>query len=132
MIRLESLDISSNQLTGIIPWQLTSLTFLSTLNLSENHLSGSIPKGRQFDTFGNESFIGNLALCGVPLTKKCRFDESPTRKVDDGLNDEDERFQWKIMLMGYGCGLIFGLSTGYIFSTTFKPEWFMMFFKRAK
>ncbi|XP_017221185.2 receptor-like protein 9DC3 [Daucus carota subsp. sativus] len=77
---LRLLNVSHNRLLGhipsslgnmsIIPWQLTSLTFLSNLNLSENHLTGAIPKGRQFDTFSNESFMGNAALCGVPLMKK--------------------------------------------------------------
>ncbi|KAK1377660.1 hypothetical protein POM88_024404 [Heracleum sosnowskyi] len=76
--------------------------------------------------------IGNLALCGVPLTKKCKNDESPTPEVDDDLDDYDESLEWKLMLMGYGCGLVFGLSMAYIFFTTLKPKWFVAFVKRVE
>ena len=130
MSLLESLDLSSNQLTGIIPWQLTSLTFLSNLNLSENHLTGAIPKGRQFDTFSNESFMGNAALCGVPLMKKCGNDESLISEVID--DDDEDWFAWELMLMGYGCGLVCGLSTGYIVFTTSKPKRFVIFVEGAQ
>ena len=127
MSLLESLDLSSNQLTSKIPWQLNTLEFLSTLNLSTNNLSGAIPQGRHFDTFGNGSFLDNLALCGAPLTKKCRDDEVPSREVED-----DVWFDWKVVLIGYGCGLIGGLSAGYIVFTTLKPWRFVMIIERAQ
>ncbi|KAK1388058.1 receptor like protein 30-like [Heracleum sosnowskyi] len=115
----ESLDFSSNELTDTIPWQLTSLTFLETLNLSVNNFSGAIPQERKFNTFSNDSFLGNLALCGFPMTKKCRNDEKKTREVDDV--DNEDWFKWKIIVMGYGAGLVCGLSRGYIVFTTRKP-----------
>ena len=128
MSLLESLDLSSNQLTGTIPLQLTSLAYLSALNLSENHLSGTIPRGTQFDTFGNDSFLGNLGLSRVPLTKKNRDDELPTPEVDD----DDDWFDWKMILIGYGSGLVVGLSTGYIMFTTGKPWRFVKFVEKAQ
>ncbi|XP_022764184.1 brassinosteroid LRR receptor kinase BRL2-like [Durio zibethinus] len=70
-VALESLDPSSNKLGGRIPSQLTNLTFLAVLNLSENNLIGPIPHGNQFDTFDNDSYSGNLGLCGLPLSKQC-------------------------------------------------------------
>jgi Leucine-rich repeat (LRR) protein len=49
---LESLDLSSNKLTGEIPMQLANgLIFLSVLNLSFNQLVGQIPFIKQFATF---------------------------------------------------------------------------------
>ena len=129
MSTLESLDLSSNQLTGNISWQLTGLTFLSTLNLSKNHLSGAILHGSQFDTFSNDSFLGNLDLCGVPLTKKCKDDELSAQDVDDvGV----VWFDWQMILIGYGSGLVCGLSTGYLVFTTFKPLRFVIFIERVQ
>nr|XP_017245747.1 PREDICTED: receptor like protein 30-like [Daucus carota subsp. sativus] len=130
MSLLESLDLSLNHLTGMIPGQLTSLTFLAFLNLSANNLSGSIPQGRQLDTMSNDSYLGNLALCGFPLTKKCRYDELPKPEVDD--DNDDDWFDWKMMLMGYGSGLAGGLSMGYIVFTTGKPWRFVMFVEKAQ
>lgn len=79
LAKLESLDLSSNNLTGKIPKQLASLTSLSVLNLSHNRLDGPIPQGPQFNTIQEDSYIGNLGLCGFSLTKKCGNDEAPTR-----------------------------------------------------
>ncbi|MBA0789559.1 hypothetical protein Gotri_028076 [Gossypium trilobum] len=71
LVELESLDLSSNKLSGEIPAQMTKLTFLEVLNLSNNNLVGPIPHGNQFETFNNDSYRGNLGLCGLPLSKQC-------------------------------------------------------------
>ena len=34
---------------------------------------------------------------------------------------------WEVILMGCGCGLICGLSSGYIFSKKGRPWWFMRY-----
>ncbi|KAK1567670.1 hypothetical protein Q3G72_015073 [Acer saccharum] len=71
--RLETLDFCKNQLSGQIPLSLTSLTFLSHLNLSYNNLSGEIPSTNQFQSLNDPSiYQGNPALCGSPLSNKCR------------------------------------------------------------
>jgi hypothetical protein len=130
---LESIDLSSNKLTGEIPMQLTSLTFLAMLNLSQNQLIGPIPQGKQFDTFENDSYYGNLGLCGLPLSIKCRTDASPLPSPSIFQEDNDSMFAsgfgWKAVLMGYGCGFVFGLAVGYVFwFKTEKPQWLVRFF----
>ncbi|KAJ8769918.1 hypothetical protein K2173_009000 [Erythroxylum novogranatense] len=62
MKSVESLDLSFNNLDGVIPQQMIDLTFLAMLNLSYNQFVGPIPQGRQFDTFQNDSYYGNLQL----------------------------------------------------------------------
>ena len=119
---LESLDLTSNKLSGRIPQELTSLTFLEVLNLSQNHLIGFIPQGNQFQTFGNDSYYENPGLCGFPLSKRCTTDEIPYPSQEIEAKFESG-FDWKITLMGYGCGLVIGLSLGCLIFVSGKPEW---------
>ncbi|TYG82107.1 hypothetical protein ES288_D01G060700v1 [Gossypium darwinii] len=132
LVELESLDLSSNNLSGEIPFQMTKLTFLEVLNFSHNNLVGPIPHGNQFNTFENDSYYGNLGLCGFPLTKQCGNGEgskppAPKRKEAKG---SPVAFIWKLVMMGYGCGVVLGLSTGYLVFTTGRPWWFVRMVER--
>ncbi|XP_047954625.1 receptor-like protein Cf-9 homolog [Salvia hispanica] len=128
---LESLDLSWNRLGGKIPSDLTGLTFLSKLNLSMNNLVGQIPQSTQFSTFQNDSYVGNLGLCGVPLTKQC---ETTDGKPMFPQEDEDKEsgfidgFGWQSVVMGYGCGCIVGIGIGYMFVRSGRPRWLVDFF----
>ncbi|XVF29037.1 hypothetical protein REPUB_Repub15cG0084900 [Reevesia pubescens] len=133
LTELESLDLSHNKLSGEIPLQLTSLTFLAVLNLSYNQLEGSIPQTNQFGTFLNDSYQGNPRLCGPPLTKKCHEvgPGKPPQKEDvdslvDGLSD------WKIVLIGYGCGLVIGLCIGYTVLNEMGNRWLNSYKRNGK
>ncbi|XP_071912836.1 receptor-like protein 9DC3 isoform X2 [Coffea arabica] len=129
---LESLDLSWNQLEGTIPRELVNLDFLGFLNLSENHLVGPIPRGRHFDTFGDDSYRGNLDLCGFPLTKDCGDTEAPPPatpwEAEEQYDDSEffDGFTWKAVLLGYGCGLVLGLVMGGLIFLTGKPRWFVL------
>ena len=114
--QLESLALSNNKLSGEIPVQLTSLTFHSILDLAGNNLEGAIPSGGQFNTFPLKSYEGNPMLCGFPLSRKCRVDEEAEASTHERLLDSDPRieFDWRVAWMGYGCGVVAGLSIGYI------------------
>ncbi|KAJ6886662.1 LOW QUALITY PROTEIN: hypothetical protein NC651_027126 [Populus alba x Populus x berolinensis] len=109
-----------------IPPQLVDLTFLQVLNLSYNHLEGPIPQGKQFNTFENGSYEGNLGLCGFPLQVKCNKGEGQ-QSPPSNFKTEDSLFGfgWKAVAMGYGCGFVFGVSMGYIVFRARKPAWFV-------
>ncbi|KAK4728404.1 hypothetical protein R3W88_021392 [Solanum pinnatisectum] len=125
---LEALDLSWNRLVGEIPGPLSSLTFLEVLNLSYNHLAGRIPIGKQFNTFPNDSYCGNPDLCGFPLSKECGNNNESLLEHDD---DDDSfcmsGFTWEAVVIGYGCGMIFGLLIGGLMFLLEKPKWYMNF-----
>lgn len=131
MITLESLDLSSNQLDGEIPGRMTDLTFLAKLNLSMNNLVGRIPHSHQFNTFENDSFVGNEGLCGLPLTRKCEKDDggSSSGKLPDEDEDDDDDFldglTWVVVFLGYGCGVAISFSMTYFMFKYGWPIWLM-------
>ncbi|XP_035540276.1 receptor-like protein EIX2 [Juglans regia] len=54
---LQSLDLSRNQLYGEIPMSISNISFLSQLNLFANNLSGKIPTGTQIQSFDASAFL---------------------------------------------------------------------------
>ncbi|XP_022716770.1 receptor-like protein 12 [Durio zibethinus] len=130
MTELESLDLSSNKLVGKIPTQLAGLRFLEVLNLSQNQLIGPIPLGNQFNTFLNDSYSGNLGLCGFPLSERCG-ETQPGSPLFYEEADSESGFEWKAALMGYGSGLVIGISIRYIIFTLGKPKWLVKMVGRA-
>ena len=127
LTNLEWLDLSSNKLTGEIPIQLVDITSLEILNLSENYLFGQIPQGKQFNTFTNDSYNENLGLCGFPITKVCGNDEGqqppPSSTIQENDFEFENGFHWKVVLLGYGVGFMFGLGLGYLVFSSGKPKW---------
>nr|KYP73569.1 LRR receptor-like serine/threonine-protein kinase GSO2 [Cajanus cajan] len=107
MKSLESLDISHDQLSGTISYSISSLTWLSHLNLSYNNLSGQIPKGNQLSSLDDPFiYIGNPFLCGTPLPNKCSPDDSQHGNEDeDGKEDKLETFLFYFVIaLGYVIG----------------------------
>ncbi|GMJ03248.1 receptor like protein 7 [Hibiscus trionum] len=104
--QLESLDLSSNNLNGSIPQQLVNLTFLAVLDFSYNQLAGSIPGGKQFATFSNDSYEGNVGLCGIPLTKKCNdANHGLDSRPDAAEKTQNDEFDWQFIFIGVGVGV---------------------------
>jgi hypothetical protein len=123
LTNLESLDLSSNMLTGMIPAESTNLISLEVINFSNNHLVGEIPQGQQFNTFSNDSYEGNLGLCGFPLSKKCGPEEPSPPSANNFWSEEKFGFGWKSVAIGYGCGFVIGIGLGYFVFLIGKPRW---------
>ncbi|KAD7117660.1 hypothetical protein E3N88_04928 [Mikania micrantha] len=112
---LESLDLSLNKLSGEIPLEFLQLGFLEFFNVSFNHLNGTIPLGNQFNTFDNNSYMGNHGLCGKPLSKECKISVittlSPTSNEYESFLPR-EKIDWIIIFLGFGGGLVIGIVLG--------------------
>ncbi|KAI3869063.1 hypothetical protein MKX03_005005 [Papaver bracteatum] len=117
LTHLESLDLSRNNLTGKIPFQLASLSSLTVLNVSFNKLVGEIPSGGQFQTFESSSFQGNVGLCGFPLSNGCNTTvESPpnrSRSKDENASGSKDEFDWVLFVVTFlgfvlGAGMVIG------------------------
>ncbi|KAL3754367.1 hypothetical protein ACJRO7_001578 [Eucalyptus globulus] len=136
LTNLEALDLSQNQLLGEIPQELTQLTSLAVINVSYNRLTGPIPLLRQFATFENNSYKGNLGLCGTPLSRKCRDPKgspplTPTSEKDQDLGSAME-LDWKIVCMGYASGLVIGVVLGNCLITRRRAQNLVKNFGRSK
>ncbi|KAG6658899.1 hypothetical protein CIPAW_04G193600 [Carya illinoinensis] len=136
LTQLESLDLSQNKLFGEIPPKLTQLNFLSKFNVSHNCLTGPIPHGQQFGTFENTSFEDNRGLCGRPLSKICGDSDISTPPPSTSFEENQGpkfffEFGWKVIVMGYGCGFVFGVVIGHIV-TTRKQDWVIKIFGKKQ
>ncbi|CAI9290206.1 unnamed protein product [Lactuca saligna] len=127
---LKNIDLSSNNLTGPIPYEVTKLYGLHALNLSKNSLLGEIPEtigqmkqletldlsrnnlsGEMPSSMSISRYYGNPRLCGPPLTKNYQGDdESEVRHVigesEDRGEDMDELWGW--FYIGGGTGFVTG------------------------
>ncbi|GJY17978.1 hypothetical protein Tco_0389469, partial [Tanacetum coccineum] len=68
---------------------------------------------------------GNLGLCGFPLSNKCEH-LSSVHVFGDGDEEESDEIgcTWKVVMLGYGCGILVGLVMGNLMLSTRKVKWF--------
>jgi Leucine-rich repeat (LRR) protein len=127
---LESLDLSGNQFSGAIPVTMGDLNFLSYLNVSYNNLSGQIPSSTQLQSFDASAFIGNPALCGLPVTNKCLGGDLPRNPVMNGVIQDNQETvhefsDWFYTGMGNGfCVFFCGLSGALLLIRSWRHAYF--------
>uniref|UniRef100_M4DHF3 Leucine-rich repeat-containing N-terminal plant-type domain-containing protein n=1 Tax=Brassica campestris TaxID=3711 RepID=M4DHF3_BRACM len=133
---VESLDLSFNRLHGRIPPQLTELSSLSVFSVSYNNLSGVIPQGKQFNTFGAQSYLANSLLCGKPTNTSCNnssFQEPDNGVEADGSTIDMVSFYWS--LAAAYVTILIGLFTSLSFDSPWSRFWFYLvdaFIHKAK
>ncbi|KAK3423639.1 hypothetical protein EUGRSUZ_F00511 [Eucalyptus grandis] len=110
VIVFTSIDLLSNHFGGELPVYIGNLKSLKGLNFSHNNLTGYIPLST-----GN---LTELEWLDLSLNK---FIGSIPQELADLTHGG--WFEWRAILMGYGCGTVGGVSLGYIVLGSRKFEW---------
>lgn len=99
---LESLQLQDNKLTGAIP--PFNQPSLKVFNVSNNNLSGEIPKTPTLQSFNSTSFSKNPQLSGPPSSNPCIFSEkdsqTPSNDKDSPKSDFPKSFPILIVVAG--------------------------------
>jgi len=77
---LSSLDISQNNLKGTIPEGFANLSNLVQLNFSFNQLEGPVPLTGISSHINESSMMGNQTLCGAKFLSPCRENDHSLSK----------------------------------------------------
>ncbi|KAJ7954450.1 putative Phytosulfokine receptor [Quillaja saponaria] len=102
MTNLETLDLSHNNLSGMIP-PLESLSFLSKFSVAYNDLYGIIPHGGQFLTFPESSFEENTKLCGLQFVScQSQVHQQSEASVVETANDTEGSIEFLGLPFGIG------------------------------
>ncbi|XP_017217314.1 receptor-like protein EIX2 [Daucus carota subsp. sativus] len=79
LLQLKGLNLSGNRFYGNVPMDIGQLKELECLDLSGNNFSGRVPSGTQLQGFNISSYEGHIGLCGKPLKNICPEDEPADR-----------------------------------------------------
>ncbi|TYG72044.1 hypothetical protein ES288_D05G448300v1 [Gossypium darwinii] len=109
---LKGLNLSHNNLNGGIPTSIGNLTSLEWLDLSSNRLSGTIP-----NRLADLPFLSSFSVSQNQL-----HGQIPQGKQFNKFGNDSYEGN-KVVLIGYGCGVVFGMSVGYVVFQTGKPKW---------
>ncbi|GKF41768.1 kinase-like domain-containing protein [Tanacetum coccineum] len=119
--KLKILQISDNKLEGGILPSMGNITSLEVFTASRNPLGGSIP-----DTLGHLNSLIVFYSCDCNLYGSILpsiYNLSLFRDGDDEESDEIG-YTWKVVMLGYGCGILVGLVMGNLMLSTRKVKWF--------
>ncbi|TYG71759.1 hypothetical protein ES288_D05G424100v1 [Gossypium darwinii] len=116
---LKGLNLSHNNLNGDIPTSIGNLTSLEWLDLSSNRLSGTIPNRLADLPFLSSLNVSDNQLHGSNIIEP----PAPPNVLEKDGSKSNIAFDWKVVLIGYGCGVVFGMLVGYVVFQTGKPKW---------
>jgi hypothetical protein len=91
---------------------------------------GKIPQIKQFATFLETSYEGNIGLCGFPLKEKCTHEEprsSPPISKETHLNSGNA-IDWNFLSVELGFVFGFGIVIGPLM---FWKKWRICYYKHA-
>lgn len=71
-----TLNMSFNSFSGHLPKSMGDLPLTVSFDLRNNKLSGEIPQTGSFANQGPTAFLNNPLLCGFPLQKSCRGNDT--------------------------------------------------------
>ncbi|CAN1278010.1 Receptor-like protein 46 [Linum perenne] len=115
LVGLVSLNLSRNQITGKIPETISNMRAISSLDLSNNRLSGSIPLSGaiptrgQMSTFEQSAFANNSGLCGVNIDLPCRGDDDDDDDGQDNNDGDEDGFIDEWFYLAVGVGFAAGI-----------------------
>ncbi|KAK9229479.1 hypothetical protein WN944_022441 [Citrus x changshan-huyou] len=124
LVDMAGLDLSSNEFSGEIPWEIGHLQHIRALNLSNNLLSDK----EQFATFDDSSYEGNSALCGSMIKRKCSSELAPPATPTGGGEDEgDSVIDMVALRWSFGASyvsVILGLFAALWINSSCRRLWF--------
>ncbi|KAK7816646.1 receptor-like protein eix1, partial [Quercus suber] len=119
-------ESSSRPFESQIPQSMSTLTFLSHLNLSNNNLIGRIPSSTQLQSLNASSFFGNK-LCGPPLTDNCTMHfVKPNIENKWGKDIGGQMVDWFFVSMALGFVVGFWVVVGPLF---WNKQWRILYFQ---
>ncbi|PWA42834.1 leucine-rich repeat protein [Artemisia annua] len=131
--KLSVLVLRSNNFQGPIETSSTTqlpFSSLRVLDLSHNGFIGNLPE-KYFESFNSmknapkkSSKPEYLTIRGMTYDVTIVNPSTPNDKVDGEEEDEESRFTWKVVMLGYGCGTFLGVVLGCLMLSTGRPKWF--------
>ncbi|GAU19874.1 hypothetical protein TSUD_171000 [Trifolium subterraneum] len=124
---LRFLNLSRNRLNGEIPNDMGNMKLLESLDLSLNKISGKIPTSTQLQSFEVLSYTGNPELCGPPLMNNC----TKVEQVLENGNFDGSFIDTSDFYIGMGVGFaagFWGICIAIFFSRTCRHAFFHFFY----
>ncbi|TYH21025.1 hypothetical protein ES288_A04G009400v1 [Gossypium darwinii] len=112
---LKRLNLSYNSLNGCIPTLIGSLTNHEWLDLFSNKLVGRIPR--------ELLNLTALSMLNLSMNELLPPPPPPSNLSEEGGSKSNIDFGWKVVLLGYRCGVVLGLGVGCVVFQTGKPKW---------